>query len=89
MTNTLDQWQKMPPVTQSATSGDNCHKDKLQQLASQLDDVMHQAQFIANWVHDSKFNAQQLENELNILIAELWDSQQQVKALSEPQEATA
>ena len=56
-------------------------KDKLLTLANQLDDVMSQAQFIANWTHDSKFNAQQLENELNILIAEIWDSQQQVKAL--------
>ena len=63
-------------------------KDKLQQLANQLDDVMSQAQFMANWTHDSKFNAQQLENELDILIAEIWDSQQQVKALIEPQNAT-
>ena len=63
-------------------------KGKLLTLANQLDDVMSQAQFIANWTHDSKFNAQQLENELNILIAEIWDSQQQVKALIEPQNAT-
>jgi hypothetical protein len=63
-------------------------KDKLQQLANQLDDVMSQAQFMANWTHDNKFNAEQLENELNILIAEIWDSQQQVKALIEPQNAT-
>lgn len=63
-------------------------KGKLLTLANQLDDVMSQAQFIANWTHDSKFNVQQLENELNILIAEIWDSQQQVKALIEPQKAT-
>ena len=63
-------------------------KGKLLTLANQLDDVMSQAQFIANWTRDSKFNAQQLENELDILIAEIWDSQQQVKALIEPQNAT-
>ena len=63
-------------------------KNKLQQLASQLDDVMHQAEFMANWVQDNRLNRQQMENEFNILIAEIWDSQQQVKALIEPQNAT-
>ncbi len=63
-------------------------KAKLQQLASQLDDVMHQAEFMANWVQDNRLNRQQMENEFNILIAEIWDSQQQVKAIIE-QETTA
>lgn len=62
-------------------------KAKLQQLASQLDDVMHQAEFMANWVQDNRLNRQQMENEFNILIAEIWDSQQQVKAIIE-QETT-
>lgn len=88
MTNTRDQWQKMPPVTRSATSGDNCHKDKLQQLANQLDDVMSQAQFMANWVPDNRLNRHKIQEEFNILIAEIWDSQQQVNALIEPQNAT-
>lgn len=63
-------------------------KNKLQQLASQLDDVMHQAEFMANWAQDNRLNRQQMENEFNILIAEIWDSQQQVKAIIE-QETTA
>ena len=63
-------------------------KNKLQQLASQLDDVMHQAEFMANWVQDNRLNRQQMENEFNILIAEVWDSQEQVKAIIE-QETTA
>ncbi len=33
-------------------------KAKLQQLASQLDDVMHQAEFMANWVQDNRRNRQ-------------------------------
>ena len=61
---------------------------KLLQLSSQLSDVMHQAEFMANWVRDNRLNRQQMENEFNILIAEIWDSQQQVKAIIE-QEATA
>ena len=60
----------------------------LVRLASQLDDVMHQAEFMANWVQDNRLNRQQMENEFNILIAEIWDSQQQVKAIIE-QETTA
>lgn len=63
-------------------------KAKLQQLASQLDDVSSQAEFMANWVQDNRLNRQQMENEFNILIAEIWDSQQQVKAVIE-QETTA
>ena len=63
-------------------------KDKLQQLANQLDDVMSQAQFMANWVQDNRLNRHQIQDEFNILIAEVWDSQQQVKALIEPQNAT-
>lgn len=63
-------------------------KDKLQQLANQLDDVMSQAQFMANWVPDNRLNRHQIQDEFNILIAEIWDSQQQVKALIEPQNAT-
>lgn len=61
---------------------------KLLQLSSQLSDVMHQAEFMANWVQDNRLNRQQMENEFNILIAEIWDSQQQVKAIIE-QETTA
>ncbi len=60
----------------------------LVRLASQLDDVMSQAQFIANWAADNRLNRYQLENELNILIAEIWDSQEQVKAIIK-QETTA
>ena len=63
-------------------------KDKLQQLANQLDDVMSQAQFMANWVQDNRLNRHQIQDEFNILIAEVWDSQQQVKALIEAQNAT-
>lgn len=63
-------------------------RDKLQQLANQLDDVMSQAQFMANWVPDNRLNRHQLQDEFNILIAEVWDSQMQVKALIEPQNAT-
>ena len=61
---------------------------KLLQLSSQLSDVMHQAEFMANWVQDNRLNRQQMENEFNILIAEVWDSQEQVKAIIE-QETTA
>ena len=63
-------------------------KDKLLTLANQLDDVMSQAQFMANWVQDNRLNRHQIQDEFNILIAEIWDSQQQVKALIEPQNAT-
>lgn len=63
-------------------------RDKLQQLANQLDDVMSQAQFMANWVQDNRLNRHQIQDEFNILIAEVWDSQMQVKALIEPQNAT-
>lgn len=63
-------------------------RDKLQQLANQLDDVMSQAQFMANWVPDNRLNRHQLQDEFNILIAEVWDSQMQIKALIEPQNAT-
>ena len=63
-------------------------KNKLQQLASQLDDVMHQAEFMANWVQDNRLNRQQMENEFNILIAEIWDSQQQVKTLLKQTQTT-
>ena len=63
-------------------------KDKLQQLANQLDDVMSQAQFMANWVQDNRLNRHQIQDEFNILIAEVWDSQMQIKALIEPQNAT-
>lgn len=63
-------------------------REKLQQLANQLDDVMSQAQFMANWVPDNRLNRHQLQDEFNILIAEVWDSQMQVKALIEPQNAT-
>lgn len=49
---------------------------------------MHQAEFMANWVQDNRLNRQQMENEFNILIAEIWDTQQQVKAIIE-QETTA
>lgn len=63
-------------------------KDKLLTLANQLDDVMSQAQFMANWVQDNRLNRHQIQEEFNILIAEIWDSQQQVKALIEPQNAT-
>ncbi len=63
-------------------------KDKLQQLANQLDDVMSQAQFMANWVPDNRLNRHQIQDEFNILIAEVWDSQMQIKALIEPQNAT-
>ncbi len=59
----------------------------LTRLASQLDDVMSQAQFIANWAADNRLNRYQLENELNILIAEIWDSQSQVKTMIDPQGA--
>ena len=62
-------------------------KNKLLQLASQLDDVMHQAEFMAKWIPNNRSNRLQIEAEINILIAEIWDSQQQVKAmLGEPQE---
>ncbi|UAY36657.1 hypothetical protein LAJ61_08345 [Moraxella osloensis] len=61
---------------------------KLLQLSSQLSDVMHQAEFMANWAQDNRLNRQQMENEFNILIAEIWDTQQQVKAIIE-QETTA
>lgn len=63
-------------------------RDKLQQLANQLDDVMSQAQFMANWMPDNRLNRHQLQDEFNILIAEVWDSQMQIKALIEPQNAT-
>lgn len=63
-------------------------KTKLQQLASQLDDIAHQAEFMANWIQDNRLNRQQIDNEFNILMAEIWDSQQQVKAIIE-QETTA
>ena len=63
-------------------------KDKLLTLANQLDDVMSQAQFMANWVQDNRLNRYQIQDEFNILIAEVWDSQQQVKALIEAQNAT-
>lgn len=63
-------------------------KAKLQQLASQLDDVMHQAEFMANWVQDNRLNRQQMENEFNILIAEIWDSQEQVKTLLKQTQTT-
>ena len=63
-------------------------KDKLLTLANQLDDVMSQAQFMANWVQDNRLNRHQIQDEFNILIAEIWDSQQQVKAIIE-QETTA
>lgn len=53
----------------------------LVRLASKLDDVMHQAQFIANWAADNRLNRYQLENELNILIAEIWDAQSQLTAI--------
>ena len=63
-------------------------KAKIQQLASQLDDVMHQAEFMANWVQDNRLNRQQMENEFNILIAEIWDSQEQVKTLLKQTQTT-
>ena len=63
-------------------------RDKLQQLANQLDDVMSQAQFMANWVPDNRLNRHQLQDEFNILIAEIWDSQQQVKAIIEQETTT-
>lgn len=63
-------------------------KNKLQQLASQLDDVMHQAEFMANWVQDNRLNRQQMENEFNILIAEIWDSQEQVNTLLKQTQTT-
>ena len=63
-------------------------KAKLQQLASQLDDVMHQAEFMANWVQDNRLNRQQMENEFNILIAEIWDTQQQVNTLLKQTQTT-
>ena len=63
-------------------------KAKLQQLASQLDDVMHQAEFMANWVQDNRLNRQQMENEFNILIAEIWDSQEQVNTLLKQTQTT-
>ena len=63
-------------------------KNKLQQLASQLDDVMSQTQFIANWAADNRLNRYQLENELNILIAEIWDSQEQVNTLLKQTQTT-
>ena len=63
-------------------------KYQLNQLSESLDDLLHQAEFMANWVQDNRLNRQQMENEFNILIAEIWDSQQQVKALIEPQNAT-
>ena len=56
-------------------------KAKLTQLASQLDDVMHQAEFMANWIQDNRLNRQQIDNEFNILIAEIWDSKVQVNEL--------
>ena len=63
-------------------------KAKIQQLASQLDDVMHQAEFMANWVQDNRLNRQQMENEFNILIAEIWDSQEQVNTLLKQTQTT-
>ena len=63
-------------------------KGKLLTLANQLDDVMHQAEFMANWVQDNRLNRHKIQEEFNILIAEIWDSQQQVKALIEAQNAT-
>ena len=63
-------------------------KAKLQQLASQLDDVMHQAEFMANWAQDNRLNRQQMENEFNILIAEIWDSQEQVNTLLKQTQTT-
>ena len=62
--------------------------EPLLHLASQLDDVMHQAEFLANWAMDNRLNRYQLEQEINILIAEIWDCQSQVKAmLGQPQQA--
>ena len=61
---------------------------KLLQLSSQLSDVMHQAEFMANWVRDNRLNRQQMENEFNILIAEIWDSQEQVKTLLKQTQTT-
>ena len=61
---------------------------KLLQLSSQLSDVMHQAEFMANWVQDNRLNRQQMENEFNILIAEIWDSQEQVKTLLKQTQTT-
>jgi hypothetical protein len=50
-------------------------------LAGQLDDVLSQAQFISNWAGDDRLSRDQLENELNILIAEVWDAQSQLTAI--------
>ena len=61
---------------------------KLLQLSSQLSDVMHQAEFMANWVQDNRLNRQQMENEFNILIAEIWDSQEQVNTLLKQTQTT-
>lgn len=61
---------------------------KLLQLSSQLSDVMHQAEFMANWVRDNRLNRQQMENEFNILIAEIWDSQEQVNTLLKQTQTT-
>ena len=63
-------------------------KYQLNQLSDSLEDLLHQAEFMANWVQDNRLNRQQMDNEFNILIAEVWDSQEQVKAIIE-QETTA
>ncbi len=55
--------------------------EPLKRLASQIDDVMHQAEFLANWAVDNRLNRYQLEQEINILIAEIWECQIQVKAM--------
>ena len=56
-------------------------KYQLNQLSDSLEDLLHQAEFMANWVQDNRLNRQQMENEFNILIAEIWDSKVQVNEL--------
>ncbi|EEV23925.1 hypothetical protein ENHAE0001_1566 [Enhydrobacter aerosaccus SK60] len=58
-------------------------KYQLNPLSESLDDLLHQAEFMANWAMNSRLSPEQIENEFDILTAEIWDIQEQVKALNE------
>lgn len=59
-------------------------KNRLDELFNSLDDLMPQAEFMANWSMNNRLNPEQIEDEFDILTAEIWDIQEQVKALNEP-----
>ena len=58
-------------------------KYQLNQLSDSLEDLLHQAEFMANHAMNNHLNPEQIENEFDILTAEIWDIQEQVKALNE------